>query len=35
VVIKCHHRFLEEGVKTGFEFYGAKPITMIFATIQK
>jgi hypothetical protein len=35
VVIKCHHRFSEEGVKTGFEFYGAKLITMIFATIQK
>lgn len=35
VVIKCHHRFSEGGVKTGFEFYGAKPITMIFATIQK
>jgi len=35
VVIKCHHRFLEEGVKTGFGDYGAKPITMVFATIQK
>jgi len=35
VVIKCHHRFSEEGVKTGFDFYGAKLVTMIFATIQK
>jgi hypothetical protein len=34
VVIKSHHPFLEMGVKTGFEIYGAYSITMIFATIK-
>jgi hypothetical protein len=34
VVIKNNHPFLERGVKTGFEIYGAFSITMIFATIK-